>query len=155
MAGFLFGRLLTKCRFRADAFPFKANGIERDGRFFQKIRIREWQSKLPDMSRVLPSMIPPKQVSRDETGEHLENMIQETCIAEVIHVLLCLAGIRCAYIWRGAGGAVISVLNALGNILFIMVQRYNRPRLMRLCERIETYQSRVGAARDENLDFDQ
>jgi len=56
-------------------------------------------------------------------------------VAELIHVLLCLSGVYCIVLLAGAGGLVIAVLNVLGNLPFILVQRYNRPRLAKLLKR--------------------
>ena len=59
-------------------------------------------------------------------------MIRETCVAEFIHVLLCIASLGCLRIWPGFGGFCMAFLYTLGNIPFIMIQRYNRPRLVSL-----------------------
>ena len=59
-------------------------------------------------------------------------MIQETCIAELVHGVLCIAGLYCFQIWPGTGGLLIAALNVLGNLPYIIIQRFNRPRLVRL-----------------------
>lgn len=132
---FLLGRLAPKKWFRADAFPFQAFRFEREGKLYDKLHIRAWQHRVPDMSRILPSMMPAKKLSGD-LDERLPRMIQETCVAEMTHVLLCVVGFRCIKLWRGAGGVILSILNALGNLVFVVIQRYNRPRLVRLQTRI-------------------
>ena len=68
-----------------------------------------------------------------ETFSDLPRMIQETCVAEMIHVLLSLTGLGCLVIWQGIGGVLVTaVYILLGNLPFILIQRYNRPRLQRL-----------------------
>ena len=68
-----------------------------------------------------------------ETFSDLPRMIQETCVAEMIHVLLSLTGLGCLVIWPGIGGVLVTaVYILLGNLPFILIQRYNRPRLQRL-----------------------
>ena len=63
-------------------------------------------------------------------------MILETCEAEVTHLLLCVTGLYCLWLWPGAGGVVVYAIYALfGNVPFILIQRYNRPRLVRLYSR--------------------
>ena len=60
-------------------------------------------------------------------------MIQETCIAEFVHIVLFVLGFGCVLIWEGPGGwMAAAVYNLLGNVPFILIQRYNRPRLQRL-----------------------
>ena len=60
-------------------------------------------------------------------------MIQETCVAELIHMLLSVTGLACLAIWPGLGGIAVTIVYILlGNLPFIIIQRYNRPRLERL-----------------------
>jgi len=153
VAAFFLGRLFAGARFRADRFPFRRYAFEESGAFYRKIRIRFWQGRLPDMSRLLPSLMPPKRMDRSETSGQLERMIRETCIAESTHVLLCVMGLRCLQIWPGTGGRVLCALYAAGNFLFILVQRYNRPRLVRLHSRMETV--KTGAYHHEGLNLNQ
>ena len=64
--------------------------------------------------------------------------------AECIHLLLPLAGLYCLRLWPGAGGIVVTLLYFLGNLPFVLIQRYNRPRLQRLC----ALQQRTGGKRE-------
>lgn len=136
LVGFFLGRILPKRWFRFDRFPYRSYRFERDGRMYEKIRIKSWHQKLPDMSKIFPMMMPPKKVIIWNT-DHLSTMLRETCVAELIHGLLCFSGLYCAVLWEGAGGKITAVLNIIGNLPFIMAQRYNRPRLIRLLTRTE------------------
>ena len=70
-------------------------------------------------------------------------MIQETCVAELTHALLCLAGIAVFWIWPGPGGLILFLIDVfLGNLPFILIQRYNRPRLIRLMAAAERREER-------------
>ena len=64
-------------------------------------------------------------------------MIQETCVAELVHGLLCLSGLACLKLWPGMGGAIITLLNLVVNLAYVAIQRYNRPRLLRLLRNTE------------------
>ena len=138
---FIVGRLLPGRWLHADRFPFRAGRFEEDGRFYERLKIRSWQNKLPDMSRIFPGVMPAKQLSKAGLLA-LPDLIQETCVAEATHAALCVAGLYCLRLWRGMGGRIIVVCNLLGNIPFIMIQRYNRPRLMRLLADVERRRSR-------------
>ena len=126
---FLLGRILPKSWINGELFPFRTYAAE--DRFYCLIRVRVWQNKLPDMSRVFPALMPPKNLSGNYR-DRLPVMIRETCVAELTHVLLAVLGFHCITIWQGAGGVILSVLFCLGNLPFVMIQRYNRPRLIRL-----------------------
>ena len=131
---FLLGRLLPKGLFHTDRFPFLPFAWERQGRIYKKIGVHRWQNRLPDMSRLLPSLMPAKNTSTLKK-EGLERMLQETCVAEFIHGLLMLTGLRCIRLWPGAPGVLLAAANALFNLPFVIIQRYNRPRLLRLRQR--------------------
>ena len=38
------------------------------------------------------------------------------------------------FLWRGIGGFVMAILYAIGNLLYCIVQRYNRPKLIKIYE---------------------
>lgn len=134
---FFAGRLLPKKWFRPDLFPYRSYKFEQEGRLYDKLNIRKWQNKVPDMSRILPKWIPAKNLSGN-FRERLPRMLQETCVAELIHSLLCITGLYCIKLWPGFGGVVIVVLyTVIFNLPFVIIQRYNRPRLIKLTQRIQ------------------
>lgn len=136
-AAFLLGRIFPKNCFHANQPPFRPFPFEKNGAIYNCLGVRRWQNKLPDMSRLLPSLMPAKNISTLQK-EGLQRMLQETCVAEIIHALLMLTGLYCIRLWPGAGGIAIAVINAfVFNLPFIIIQRYNRPRLLRLQKRKE------------------
>lgn len=134
---FLAGRLLPYRWMKWENFPYRPYGFEREGSIYKKLGIQHWQSRLPDMSRIFPRLMPPKRMA-DTTKAGLRIMIAETCVAEFIHVLHGLCGFYCIRLWPGKGGAIMAAVNALlFNLPFMLIQRYNRPRLVRLYERLK------------------
>lgn len=134
---FVLGRLLPKGMFKADRPPFRLYSWERQGAFYDRLGIRRWKEKLPDMSAILPRLMPPKKLPREMSAPVLERMIQETCVAEWIHGLLCILGFGCVLIWKGVWGWVVSLLYFLGNLPYILIQRYNRPKLIRILQKVQ------------------
>lgn len=133
---FFVGRLLPKKWFCADRFPYRSFRFEQDGRIYDKLHIRKWQNRVLDMSKILPFMMPAKNLTGD-FKKRLPRMLQETCVAELIHTLNCFVGLYCLKLYPGVGGVIISILYIiLFNLPFILIQRYNRPRLMRLAKRV-------------------
>lgn len=131
LLSFLLGRLLPKRIFAYDAVPFRPFGWEKGGRVYEKLGIRKWQNLVPDMSRILPGMMPAKQLVKHDLAD-LPLMLQETCVAEFTHLFLALAGFVCPLIWKGWVSRVLAILYFVGNLPYILIQRYNRPRLRRL-----------------------
>lgn len=131
---FALGRMLPKGWFHGDRFPFHSFPFERDGKIYEKLNIKRWQKKVPDMSRILPKVMPPKRMGADY-AVRLPRMVQETCVAELIHSLLCICALACLDLWQGVGGIIVTLVYILANLPFIFIQRYNRPKLMRVMEK--------------------
>lgn len=130
VVSFFFGRALPKGWFHGDRFPFRCAPWE--AALYRALRVHDWQDKAPDMSRIVPKLIPAKKLDADFRAQ-LPRMIEETCVAELTHVLLSVCGLYSLRLWPGAGGAALTLVYILlGNVPFIMIQRYNRPRLQRL-----------------------
>ncbi len=130
---FFLGRLLPKRWLHPDKFPFRT--YAREEKLWKALQIRKWQSKVPDMSRLFKKLMPEKKLTR-QTAQDLPLMIQETCVAELTHGLLCIAGLALLKIWPGTGGVILTVIYIVfGNLPFLLIQRYNRPRLQKLLAR--------------------
>lgn len=136
MLSFFAGRLIPKAWINPDAFPYKTYRFENDGRVYEKFGVRKWQTKVLDMSRIFPKIIPQKKIN-DNWQDTLPLMIKETCIAELVHWFLFIPVLYCLSLWEGIGGVVIVMLYELCNIPYIMIQRYNRPRLINTMKRME------------------
>ena len=133
---FLAGRLVPDSWVCWQRFPYKPFAWEKNGSFYNRFGIRKWQAKVPDMSKIFPRLIQAKKVT-DNFVTELPTMIRETCIAEFIHGLLFILVLPCLWIWPGVGGIAFVVLYDLINLPFIMIQRYNRPRLVRLRKKLD------------------
>ena len=130
---FFLGRLLPKRWLHPEKFPFRTYTWE--DKLWKALQIRKWQSKVPDMSRLFKKLMPEKKLTQ-QTVQELPLMIEETCVAELTHGLLCIAGLFLLKIWPGAGGVILTVIYIVfGNLPFLLIQRYNRPRLQKLLAR--------------------
>ncbi len=130
VVSFFIGRLLPKRCFRSDRFPYRSAPWE--AKLYRALRVHDWQDKAPDMSRIVPKLIPAKKLDADFRTQ-LPRMLEETCVAEFTHFVLILLGFYALRLWPGPGGAIVTAIYILfGNLPFILIQRYNRPRLQRL-----------------------
>lgn len=121
--------------FRTDVFPFKPYAFERDGRFYDRLHIRKWKDRVPDMSKYLRSL--PRKALTDTSSGRVKLLVQETCVAELVHgalMILALPVLLCEEWWATL---MVAAYDLVGNLPFIMIQRYNRPRLLRLAEKLE------------------
>ena len=135
---FILGRLVPKQWFDYRLPPYRTRSWEDGGRVYERLfHISAWQARVPDMSRVFPKLMPPKKLVRTDEASLL-TMLRETCVAESCHVLLMILGLGVLPLWPGIGGVLFYLVYAVfGNCTFILIQRYNRPRLARLYERLQ------------------
>ena len=139
VAIYLAGRFLPRKWIFEKAFPFKCFGFEKEGKLYEKLRVHQWKTKVPDasvvMHRLFPKWIPKKRIDGDFRNQ-IPILIKETCVAEATHFAAILSGFACIPLWNGIGGHLMAWLFALLNLPFILIQRYNRPRLLRIFHRI-------------------
>ena len=133
-------------RFHPERPPFRPWKWEKNGRIYSRLGIEKWKKLVPDMSRLLPDMVKKELPgSGAVTAAQADTLVQETCRAEVVHTASCLLGLAFLRLWPGAGGAaVLAVWVLLANLPFMVIQRYNRPRLVRLAALLRKREQKKG-----------
>lgn len=97
------------------------------------------------MSRLLSDMVKKQVDPTAVTAAQAAVLVQETCVAEAVHTASSLLGLLCLRLWPGWGGVLVwAVWFLLGNLPFILIQRYNRPRLLRLRSLLQRREQRKG-----------
>ena len=139
---FVIGRLFPKRLFHYNKFPFRLYAFEKNGTIYKAVGVQKWKDVIPDMSKILPFFMPSKKIPKKITSDVLELMIQETCIAEFTHILLCVLGFGCLFVWKGWGGMCVSVAYFSGNVPYVFIQRYNRPKLCRLFAKLKAREAK-------------
>lgn len=116
---------------------FQPQRWERDGQIWQDVfHIRRWKKYLPDGSMFLKESYDQTNLSGLEV-EELKKFIIETKRAELTHWLMILPAFF-FFIWNPPWAGILMVLYALFfNLPLIATQRYNRPRLARLYDKIK------------------
>ena len=150
--GFACGELFPRKWVHYDRFPFKEYKWERNGRLYLKLRVNKWKDKVPDMSSYFKGMFYKKALAQTRSSAYFERFVIETCIAEAVHVGLMLGGFVAYWVFPNAWGLSASILYALGNLPFVLIQRYNRPRFKLLMERqkkIEARNAHAAASEEE------
>lgn len=116
--------------FDPDRRSFRARRWERDGAVYDEhLGISRWKDRLPS----LPTLERFSKTSLTETSTaYLRQFILETCRAESNHKR-SIVETWAFLIWNPwEFFLVILALSTLGHTPFLLVQRYNRPRLRRL-----------------------
>ncbi|MDD6485259.1 MAG: hypothetical protein PUF72_11940 [Clostridiales bacterium] len=105
-----------------------------ESKLYVFLRVPKWKMRVPDMSIYVKRLMR-KRLDNGMSADKMNALVAETCVAESAHVLLCFLALGMVLIWESSGGAVCTLLYAFGNIPYIIIQRYNRPRLMRTLEK--------------------
>ncbi|MDR2931387.1 MAG: hypothetical protein LBV06_10870 [Propionibacteriaceae bacterium] len=113
---------------------FRSAAWERDGEFYRDIlKIDRWKDDLPCLTPLTGFS---KKTILGLRSEYLERFVMETCRAESNHVS-AIVFVMLMRAWTPSGlWWLCFVIAVFGNVPFICIQRYNRPRLLRTLEGI-------------------
>ena len=140
---YLAGEAMPRRWFKEWKFPYNEFSWEKKGGIYNKFKVKKWKNKIIDMSKIFTGMLP-KAVKFGANSKDLNALIKETCVAEFIHRFLCGISGGVYWIWNSSEGLVVWLLCVLGNMPFIMIQRYNRPHLKSLMKRMEKREAAAG-----------
>ena len=100
-------------------------------RLYEALRVKRWKDYMPTYDPASFSL-------RDNT---LEQIVDNSCVSETVHeviILFSFVPLLFALHWGAFPVFLItSVLSALFDGCFVIMQRYNRPRLIRILEKKE------------------
>ena len=150
VASHFIGEALPRELFDPRRFPFAPLRWERDGRLYRALRVHAWKTRLPDMSRVAPDMVR-KSVSLTGSSAEARRVAVETCVAEAVHWVLMLLSFVIYLLYPRPLGAALAVLYGLSHVPFIVIQRYNRPTLVTLAERLQQREERIKHAHTDTF----
>ena len=102
-----------------------------ENKLYKLMRVRKWKKYLLTYSPV----------TFDTTQKTVKEIVGATCQAEIVHeiiMVLSLMPIALIPLLGGAAAIIItSFLSMLIDLTFVILQRYNRPKLIRVMERFE------------------
>lgn len=111
---------------------YRIKKIEKNGKLYTGFfKIKKWKHLLPDGAKLFKRGFPKKNLENCSI-DYLETFTKETCRAELTHWLQILpSGIF--FLWNvWWAGIIMIVYGLLANIPCILLQRYNRVRLIRV-----------------------
>lgn len=105
---------------------------KREMAVYEKLKVKQWKRRMPTYD---PTLFDPRLHAWDE-------IVQSMCQAELVHETIAALSFLpiAAGIWFGAYPVFIitSVLAAACDTVFVIMQRYNRQRVMKLLRRQNT-----------------
>lgn len=117
---------------------------ERDGEIWQQLfGIKHWKDQLPDGASFFVSAFQKKRLTENSI-RYLSRFVIESRRAEWSHWLLIPPSFL-FFLWNPAWVGWFMVIYALAaNVPFILIQRYNRPRLQRLLNKMRADKKNPG-----------
>ncbi len=101
-----------------------------ENKLYKLIRVRKWKKYIPTYS---PNTF-------DTSKKTIKEIVGATCQAEVVHEVIMVLSLLPMVLIPFLGGAaaliITSVLSMLIDSVFVILQRYNRPRLIKVMERM-------------------
>lgn len=124
--------------YKYDNFLFKKRFWELNGKLYEKVfLIKLWKDRLPEAGGLLGINPFNKKVFTSRDPSYVRRFILETCRAELSHILPFLF-LPISFLWNNFLEAqlVMVIYCVLANLPFIIIQRYNRIRLISLLIKI-------------------
>ena len=137
VSGIIFAYIPAKA-FRFTEKLLKTLEFEKNGRFYDKyFKISVWKDKLPQFSNIIRVGFHLNNLEI-KSDEYLERFKIETLRAEITHIFLIIISPVFYYLNENSTyGIIYTLLYIIGNIPFLMIQRFNRPRIEHLQKMIE------------------
>ncbi len=111
---------------------FREKSIENRGLLYKKyFFIQKWKDKIPEAGKFLGLHPFSKKHFESKNKEYIERFILETCRGELAHTLPFLFLPICFVFSPPVASIIMSLYALFSNLPFIMVQRYNRIRLVK------------------------
>ncbi len=108
---------------------FREKGFE--NKLYKLIHVRKWKKYIPTYD---PDTF-------DASQKTVKEIIGATCQAEIVHEVIMIFSLlpiaSIPFLGGAAAMIVTSVLAMLFDFLFVILQRYNRPKLVRVMERFD------------------
>ncbi|MCI1858621.1 MAG: glycosyl-4,4'-diaponeurosporenoate acyltransferase [Sporolactobacillus sp.] len=116
--------------FRYDSWLFRVKHWEKGGKFYQHyLYVKKWKNLLPELSDFLSFLFSKKQMMQYDPV-YLSRFIVETCRAELVHWCIIVSSFIFTY-WNTIGMSIVMICIAVAlNLPYIIIQRYNRPRIL-------------------------
>ncbi len=128
--------LLPRRLFSEKQWFFRPRAWEKGGTLYERLlNVGVWKRLLPDGSRLFRGGFRKKHMQGSDPA-YLHRFVQETCRAEAAHWIV-IAVAPLFFLWNPRRAGAFMIVYALAaNLPCIIVQRYNRPRLMRIADRM-------------------
>ncbi len=130
---------------------FRERKWEKSGAIYQRIfKVKAWKRLLPELSDFIKSVLPKKYI-KEFSSAYLSKYLMESCRAEFTHWNIIISSfVFCLWCEPKRSAMMILIAVAL-NMPYIIIQRYNRPRVIKMMEQMELFPIREFLKSRSNL----
>jgi len=117
---------------------FKKRFWELEGKLYEKVfLVKYWKDIVPEAGELIKIHPFDKKKLKSKEKSYIERFIIETCRAELVHILIFLSTPFAFLFNPPIGDYLMAAYGILANIPFIIIQRYNRIRFVKVLKKIE------------------
>lgn len=114
---------------------FKERKWEHGGTVYQKLfNIKKWKDRLPELSDIIKKNFSKKKLYSFNI-EYLKKYIIESCRSELCHWMIVVSVIVFSSWFNDDMINFIFILAIILNVPYIMIQRFNRPRIINVMQK--------------------
>ncbi len=125
------GQKLPAKIYTVNNWLFKERPWEKGGRIYQRLfKVKTWKTLLPEVSDFVRSIFVKRHLW-SHTKEYLANYLRESCRAELTHWLIIGSSFLLS-LWNAVATTWLLFWFSIAlNFPYIIIQRYNRPRIVK------------------------
>lgn len=126
----------------------------KENKFYNKLKIKKWKDKIPELGKL--SGFAKTEIAEPNNPQYIFKFLTENCIAEALHFYSIVAGLLVfvflprEYVFTI--GLPIFFLNMLLHIMPIFVQRYLRPKFLKIYNRLISQNENINQNNLEEVD---
>lgn len=127
--------ILPESLFIYTKWLFKERKWEHGGTIYQKLfNIKKWKDRLPELSDIVKKNFSKKKLPSFNV-EYLKKYIVESCRSEMCHWMIVISVIVFSSWFNEDMEKFIFILAVILNVPYIMIQRFNRPRIINVMQK--------------------
>lgn len=131
--------ILPRRMFDYTKWFFRDRKWENGGEIYQKVfKIKVWKKLMPELSDFLKFIFPKRHI-KAFNRKYLSDYLSESCRAELTHWNIFFSSFLFSFWTDTIMTAIFVFIAFILNMPFIIMQRYNRPRIIKLVREHEKY----------------
>lgn len=120
---------------------FQMKKWEEQGEIYNKIfKVKKWKDKVLELSDVIKSVFPKKHINT-YSKDYLNKYLIQSCRAELAHITIILSTFGYALENQISTFHNMFILAVVLNLPYIIIQRFNRPRIIKYINRLNILHS--------------